>query len=92
MSEEAGFNIAAGRDVVTNPTQLRNLYLAGSFRGEQLIKMIDEQQFGLVILRAQFYPTPVLEAIGRSYELQQTVRMNEFDYLILRPSSQLGDE
>ena len=92
LSEEAGFNIAAGRDVVTNPTQLRNLYLAGSFRGEQLIKMIDEQQFGLVILRAQFYPTPVLEAIGRSYELQQTVRMNEFDYLILRPSSQLGDE
>ena len=85
LSEEAGFSIAARREVITNPTQLRNLHLAGAFEGEQLIEMIDERAFGLVILRAQFFPTPVLEAIGRSYQLRQTIRMNEFDYLILEP-------
>ena len=69
LSEEAGFSIAAGREVITNPTQLRNLHLAGAFEGEQLIDMIDDRAFGLVILRAQFYPPPVLEALGRSYQL-----------------------
>ncbi len=87
LSEDASFAFAAGRDVVSNPTQLRNLYLAGSFRGDRLIEMIETHQFGLVILRAQFYPTPVLEAIGRAYQHWQTIRMNRFDYLILRPKS-----
>ncbi|MCY4019751.1 MAG: hypothetical protein OXG39_10125 [Chloroflexi bacterium] len=87
LSEEAGFAFLANRDVVSNPTQLRNLYLAGSFHGDRLIEMIETYQFGLVILRAQFYPTPILQAIGRAYEHWQTVRMNRFDYLILRPKS-----
>jgi len=87
LSEDAGFALAAERDIVSNPTQLRNLYLAGSFRGDGLIEMIETEQFGLVILRAQFYPTPVLEAIGRAYQHWQTIRMNRFDYLILRPKS-----
>ena len=85
LSEEAGFTMAAGRDVVTNPTQLRNLHLAGQFKGEQLIEMIEQQEFGLVILRALFYPPPVLEALDQFYEHQESVRMNDFDYLILRP-------
>ena len=85
MSEDAGFAIAAGRDVVTNPTQLRNLYLAGQFKGEQLIEMIEQMQFGLMILRALFYPPPVLQAIDRSYEHRESVHMNGFDYLILYP-------
>lgn len=87
LSEDAGFALAADSDIVSNPTQLRNLYLAGSFQGDRLIEMIETQQFGLVILRAQFYPTPVLEAIGRAYQHWQTIRMNRFDYLILRPQS-----
>ena len=85
MSEEAGFPMVAGRDVVTNPTQLRNLYLAGLYDGSQLVSTINNQEFGLIILRAQFYPTPVLEAIGQNYEITETVLMNGFDYLILRP-------
>ena len=85
LSEEAGFTMAAGHEVVTNPTQLRNLHLAGHFEGDQLIGMIEGQQFGLVILRALFYPPPVLEALDRHYEHQESVRMNDFDYLILRP-------
>ena len=87
LSEEAGFVIAAGREVITNPTQLRNLHLAGAFDGARLINMIDGREFGLIILRAQFYPPPALEAIGRAYEHWQSIRMNDFDYLILRPKT-----
>lgn len=87
LSEEAGFTMAAGRDVVSNPTQLRNLHLAGVFQGDQLIQMIEAQEFALVILRAQFYPPPVLAAIGRAYETRQTIHMNGFDYSILYPST-----
>ena len=85
LSEEAGFTMAAGRDVVTNPTQLRNLDLAGRFAGEQLVAMIEGQEFGLVILRALFYPPAVLEAIDRYYLHRETIHMNGFDYLILYP-------
>ncbi len=85
LSEDAGFAFGSQREIVSNPTQLRNLYLARAFRGDRLIEMIEARHFGLVILRAQFYPTPVLEAIGRAYEHWQTIRMNRFDYLILRP-------
>lgn len=85
LSEEAGFTMAAGRDVVTNPTQLRNLDLAGRFAGDQLVALIERQAFGLVILRALFYPPAVLEAIDRFYLHRETIHMNGFDYLILYP-------
>ena len=85
LSEEAGFTMAAGRDVVGNPTQLRNLDLAGRFKGERLIAMIEGQEFGLVILRALFYPPAVLEAIDRFYIQRESIHMNGFDYLILYP-------
>jgi hypothetical protein len=85
MSEEAGFTFVANRDVITNPTQLRNLYLAGLYDGSQLISMIENEAFGLIILRAQFYPTPVLEAIGQHYEITDVIQMNGFDYHIRRP-------
>ena len=87
LSEEAGFAMAAGRDVVTNPTQLRNLDRAGLFKGEQLLAMIERQEFGLVILRAQFYPPATLAAIYRHYEHTQTIHMNGFDYSILHPKA-----
>ena len=85
LSEEAGFTLAAGRDVVTNPTQLRNLHRAGLFQGDELIGMIERGEFGLLILRALFYPPPVLEAMDRRYEYKRTIHMNGFDYLILYP-------
>lgn len=92
LSEEAGFTIAAGRDVVTNPTQLRNLHLAGRFDGGQLIEMIERGEFGIVILRAHFYPPPVLAAIGGHYEHTYTIHMNGFDYSILYPKERDGGE
>lgn len=88
LSEEAGFTLAAGRDVVTNPTQLRNLDRAGLFQGDQLLTMIDRGEFGLIILRAQFYPPSVLVAIDRRYERKEVIHMNGFDYVILYPKGQ----
>ena len=85
LSEEAAFPLAAGRDVVTNPVVLMILSWVGVFEGQELIAMIEERAFGLVILRAQFYPAGVLEAIGDHYEHQQEIRMNGFDYIILEP-------
>ena len=85
MSEDLGFSFAAGRDVVSNATQLRILHLAGMFEGGELVGMIEAQDFGIVILRALFYPPPVLEALDRFYAHGETIHMNGFDYLLLYP-------
>jgi hypothetical protein len=87
MSEDAGFTLMAGRPAITNPTQLLNLALRGIYRGDALVAMIDNQEFGLIILRAQFYPDVVLQAIARAYEQTESVLMNGFEYRILRPRS-----
>lgn len=87
ITEDAAFNIVAGREVITNPTQLLNLDLRGIFRGDELIGMIEEQAFGLIVLRAQFYPERVLIAMGQHYERSETVTMNGFEYIILRPKT-----
>lgn len=85
FSEEAGFNFYAGRDVVTNPTQLLNLYQNGQLELGAMVEMLNQRQFDTIILRAQFYPPPVLEAIGRQYETTKLIEMNGFVYCILRP-------
>lgn len=88
LSEEAAFNLLAGKEVVTNPTQLLNLANGRGdlFDPKGLIDMILHQDFGLVILRAQFYPPPVLLAIGQAYQQDEVIPMNGFKYLILRPN------
>lgn len=85
LSEEASFNLLAGREAVTNPTQLLNVWLRGLYDGTELINMIEAQEFGLIILRAQFYPEPVLIAIHTYYETSQIVLMNGFNYMLLTP-------
>lgn len=85
LSEEAAFNLLAGKEVITNPTQLLNLWLNGMFDSTELVGMIEDQAFGLVIMRAQFYPTDVLQAIARNYDHDETIHMNGFDYLLLVP-------
>jgi hypothetical protein len=90
ITEDAAFEILAGKDVVTNPTQLLNLSQNGMFQGENLIAMIRNQEFGLIVLRAQFYPVEILRAIGDAYERSEVVVMNGFEYLILRPKSELS--
>lgn len=85
LSEEAAFTLLAGKDVITNPTQLLNLWLNGSWDSTELVGMIEAQTFGLIVLRAQFYPDPVLRAIAAHYEHTESIPMNGFDYLLLYP-------
>ena len=85
FSEEAGFNLYVGRDVVSNPTQLLNLYKAGEFDVTNMVQMLDEQAFDTIILRAQFYPGPVLDVIGQKYQTVELIEMNKFVYCIMTP-------
>lgn len=87
ISEDAGFTLMAGRPAITNPTQLLNLEKKGLYKGDELTKMLNEKAFGLIILRAQFYPDVVLQSISRNYSQTSTITMNGFNYLILQPKS-----
>ena len=85
FSEEAGFGFYAGRDIVTNPTQLLNLYNNGQVDLTEMLAMLDAQAFDTVVFRAQFYPPPVLEMISSRYETSALIEMNGFVYCILTP-------
>ncbi len=85
MSEEAAFSLRAGKDVITNPTQLKNLYENGLFDPTALVEALRAQDFGAVIFRAQFYPPPVLDAVYEAYYPAQTIPMNGFAYEIWLP-------
>jgi hypothetical protein len=85
FSEEAGFMFRAGKPVVTNAFPQLVMYQAGLFDPANEIAMIEAQAFGLVILRAQFYPPPVLAALGAHYQPLTEIRMNGFLYRLLEP-------
>ena len=85
FSEDAGFNLYLGRDVVTNPTQLLNLYNNNAVDLTEMLAMLNAQAFDTVVLRAQFYPPPVLDAIGQNYTTTELVQMNGFVYCIMQP-------
>jgi hypothetical protein len=76
--------------VVTNPTQLLNLYSNGLLDTSTLVDHVNRQTFDLVIFRAQFYPAPVLQAIGQNYQPVDHVCMNGFTYHLLWPSRRLS--
>jgi hypothetical protein len=88
FSEDAGFNLYIGRDVVTNPTQLLNLYQNDAVDLTEMLAMLDNQAFDTVVLRAQFYPPPVLDRLGQRYETVELVQMNGFVYCIMQPREQ----
>jgi hypothetical protein len=85
-SEEAMLTLLAGKEVVTNPTQLYNLSKSHMLDTSGMIDMIKAKAFGVVIFRAQFYPQDVLIAIGQNYHWVRAVRMNGFDYQVLYPN------
>ncbi|MDX1413732.1 MAG: hypothetical protein R3293_06045 [Candidatus Promineifilaceae bacterium] len=85
FSEDAGFNIYLGRDVVTNPTQLLNLYNNNAVDLSEMLDRLDKQEFNTVVLRAQFYPPPVLDMIGQRYETKHLIQMNGFVYCVMVP-------
>jgi hypothetical protein len=90
FSEEAMFSLLAGAPVVTNPTQLFNLHNNGLLDTTEIVERINRQEFGVVIFRAQFYPQPVLEAIGQNYQPVDNLCMNGFYYHILWPRRRLA--
>ncbi len=90
FSEEAAFSLLAGRPVVTNPTQLLNLYKNGPLDTSEIVRRIEAEEFGVVVFRAQFYPQPVLEAIGQHYRPVEHICMNGFYYHILLPHRLVG--
>jgi hypothetical protein len=91
FSEEAAFSLLTGEPVVTNPTQLLNLYNNNLLDTTEIIEYIERQEFGVVILRAQFYPPPVLQALGQNYQPVDEVCMNGFYYHILQPRRLFSD-
>jgi hypothetical protein len=82
------FSILADKPVVTNPTQLLNLYNNGLLDTSEIIDHVNRQVFDLVIFRAQFYPPPVLQAIGQNYQPADHICMNGFYYHVLRPNDE----
>jgi len=87
LSEEAAFSFATNREVITNPVVLYILDQVGHYDSSQLVQMLEEQAFGLIILRARFYPPPVNIAIDTYYEMVEVIPMNGFDYQLLRPKN-----
>ena len=87
LSEEAAFSFATNREVITNPVVLYILDQVGHYDSSQLVQMLEEQAFGLIILRARFYPPPVNIAIDTYYEMFEVIPMNGFDYQLLRPKN-----
>jgi hypothetical protein len=85
MSEDAGFSLRADRVVVSNPTQLKNLYENELFDPASLVTMIENQELGMIIFRAQFYPPPVLAAAYDAYTPREIIPMNGFNYELWYP-------
>lgn len=85
FGEDAGFNFYLGRDIITNPTQLLNLYNNDQVDLTEMSSMLENQEFDTVVFRAQFYPPPLLEIIGKNYITRHLVEMNGFVYCILTP-------
>jgi hypothetical protein len=89
FSEEAALMFRAGKPVFTKPFPQLVMYQAGLFDPREEIELINQQAFGLVIFRAQFYPPPVLAAVWANYEQTAVIKLNGFRYLILEPK---GDD
>ncbi|MFN3705434.1 MAG: hypothetical protein ACK4WM_05520 [Thermoflexales bacterium] len=84
-SEEATFVLLAGKEVVTNPTQLYNLSKNAMLDTREMIALIEQRAFGAVLFRALFYPDDVKEAILRNYYWAQRFPINGFEYWLLLP-------
>ena len=50
-----------------------------------MVDMINAQSFDIIVLKAEFYPRPVLVAVGQNYEPVETIIMNGFNYRVLKP-------
>lgn len=76
LLEDPSYGLAVGKEIVGNATHLRNLYLAGAWSPDNLVADLKNRRFSWVVLNAELYPEPVLEAIGRYYYLYEEYEIN----------------
>jgi hypothetical protein len=76
LLEDPGYGLAVGKEVVGNATHLRNVHQAGVWAPDGLVADLRERRFAWVVLNAELYPEPVLEAIGRYYYLYEEYEIN----------------
>ncbi len=76
LLEDPSYGLAVGKEVVGNATHLRNVYLAGVWSPDNLVADLRGRRFAWVVLNAELYPAPVLEAIGRYYYLYEEYEIN----------------
>ncbi|HEY2592889.1 MAG TPA: glycosyltransferase family 39 protein [Chloroflexota bacterium] len=88
LSEDPSFAVVAGKVLVGNATQLRNLYEAGLWDPAPMVSDLQAHKYAIVILDAELYPEPVLAAIGRYYFLDRSVRVNDATYQVFLPGAQ----
>jgi hypothetical protein len=87
LIEDPSYALVSGREVVGNPTHLRNLHESGQWQGEELLNDLEARKFSWVVLDAQLYPEPVLQTIGRTYYLYHVVRHRGVDQWIFAPGA-----
>jgi len=87
LVEDPSFAVAAGQPLVGNATHLRNLYQAGLWDPTPLVAQLRARYFSVVVLNAELYPEPVLAAVGDSYFLDRSVRVNGATYRVFLPGS-----
>lgn len=87
ISEDAGFAIQTGREVVTNAVQLRNLWENELYDPTNLLELLETHEIQLVIRRADLFPVPILLAIDEYYQLDEVVELNGFAYELWIPKT-----
>jgi hypothetical protein len=87
LSEDPSFAVVAGKPVIGNATHLRNLYLSGLWDPTQMVNDLRSHRYAMVILDAELYPEPVLEAIGQFYFLDRSVHVNGATYQLFVPGN-----
>ncbi len=88
LSEDPSFAVAAGRPLLANATHLRNLYLSGLWDPEPMVSDLRAHRYAMVILHAELYPEPVLDAIGHFYFLDRSLLVKGATYHVFLPGAQ----
>ncbi|HZO26386.1 MAG TPA: hypothetical protein VFH48_10405, partial [Chloroflexota bacterium] len=88
LLEDPSYGLVAGKEVIGNATHLRNLYQAGAWSPDALVDDLRERRFSWVVLNAELYPEPILEAIGRYYYLYEEYEINGTRQRVFAPGEQ----
>ncbi|MGI9148135.1 MAG: hypothetical protein ACR2IK_16535 [Chloroflexota bacterium] len=88
LSEDPSFAVTAGRPLLANATHLRNLYLSGLWDPAPMVSDLRAHRYAMVILHAELYPEPVLDAIGHFYFLDRSLLVKGATYHVFLPGTQ----